>query len=259
MMMPAYKPAERACRYRAALARACAGAAVALAAGVLPPALAAAASADEATQGKSDAMKTTLVRLGATRYAIPDGYLDGPLDFRGEEQQVVLLEAWLPDLAQGVPVSQETWQSREFQNSRVAILLRAPAVKDGKVQDVLAINYRLYVGDLGAAGMRPRTHGLEPALDGLRSVTGRDETTEQWKEYPDLFIEGEEDHPTTLMHCGRAGVGGVNFPSCSIDFMAGETYVDVRMNGSYMKDWRRIRDTALRVVEGFRVSAEQQR
>jgi hypothetical protein len=217
-------------------------------------------TSDQAPAGAESAVKRILVLLGSTRYAIPNDYFDGPLDEPGERQGAVLLKAWLPNLT---PESVDSWQSlrdsRESQNRRIAILAQAPAVKDGKIQDRLRIRYRTYVGDITAYDETERRHRFEAAPIGLRRVVDVDESSEQWKMNPDVYIEGDEEHPTTIVHCGRAGVGGVNFPGCSVDFMSGQTYVAVDIRRDHLNDWRTIRDAVRSLMDGFHTNAGGQR
>lgn len=205
-----------------------------------------------ADPGKENGMtQTAIVRMGATRYAIPKDYLDGPLEFKGEQQGAVLLRATLP----GFTPDTGGLAGHAARQGVVTLLLREPAVKGGVVQDVLEIDYRLYVGDLTPQGMNEPTHPFEAAFDGLRRVTGRDEATDRWKTYPDVYIEGDEQHPTTVMACTRAGVGVVRFPTCNLGFMAGPTQVNVTAALDHAAHWRELRDGALRLIDGFRTRA----
>jgi hypothetical protein len=214
-----------------------------------------------ADAGKESAMtQTSTVRLGDTRYAIPNDYLDGPLEFHGEKQGAVLLRAMLPAMQPGTQAGlapdSGNYGGKPARLALMAILLREPAVKNGVVQDVLEIDYRLYVGDLTPQGMNEPAHPLEPALDGLRRVTGRDESTERWKTYPDVYIEGDEQHPTMVMSCSRAGVGAVKYPNCNLGFMDGQTQVNVTVALEHATRWRALRADALHLLAGFRKHAE---
>ncbi|ALM85924.1 hypothetical protein [Bordetella sp. N] len=202
-----------------------------------------------ADAGKETAMtQTNTVTLGATRYAIPKDYLDGPLEFKGEKQGAVLLRAMLPSFT---PDSGD-YGGKPARLALMAILLREPAVKNGVVQDVLEIDYRLYVGDLTPQGMQEPAHPLEPAFDGLRRVIGRDESTDRWKTYPDVYIEGDEQHPTLVMSCTRAGVGVVKYPNCNLGFMDGQTQVNLTVALEHAERWRELRADALNLLAGFR-------
>jgi len=205
-----------------------------------------------ADPGKENGMtQTATVRMGDIRYTIPKDYLDGPLEFKGEQQGAVLLRAMLP----GFTPDTGDYAGTSARSALMAILLREPAVKGGVVQDGLEIDYRLYVGDLTPQGMSEPDHSFEVAYDGLRRVTGRDESTDRWKTYPDVYIEGDEQHPTTVMTCSRAGVGVVRFPTCNIGFMAGPTQINVTASLEHAPRWRELRDGALRLVDGFRARA----
>ncbi|OZI37322.1 hypothetical protein CAL29_02570 [Bordetella genomosp. 10] len=193
------------------------------------------------------------VRVDDVRYAIPRDYLDGPLEPGGEQQHALLLRAMLPGFT---PDSGDAGQGRARDRMLVNILLEEPAVKAGVVQDMLATDYRLYAGDLTAQGMATRAHRFEPAFDGLRRVADLDESSERWKRYPDVYIEGDEQHPTTVMTCNRAGVGIVNFPQCVLAFMAGRIKVSVHAERDQAPNWRALRTGALRLLDDFKAQAQ---
>jgi hypothetical protein len=198
---------------------------------------------------------TRTLMLGDARYAIPEAYFYGPLETAGDRQRAVLFSAWLSETAAPGTRISEAADTSEAAARRLVILIESmQAYPDTARRDSLLATYRSYAGDLDITGAVPGSpRDLSPALGGLQHVVLREPAALARARFPDLYIEGDERRPTTVMGCTRAGTRGVGFAVCSLHFRVDGADVSVDMKREHMARWRTVRTAVSDWLARYRV------
>ncbi|WP_222864046.1 hypothetical protein [Pigmentiphaga aceris] len=198
---------------------------------------------------------TRTLTLGDARYAIPDAFFYGPLETAGDRQRAVLFSAWLSEVSPPGTRIVEVDDPSEAAARRLVILVESMQVyPDTARRDNLLANYRAYAGDLDINGSTSEAaRELSPALGGLQRVVLRDPAAIARARYPDLFIEGDERHPTTVLGCSRPGVRGVSYAVCSLHFRVEGADISVDMKREHMAHWRMVRGAVTDWMARYRI------
>jgi len=203
------------------------------------------ATAHETTprEGARPKAAVRTLALGDARYAIPEAYFYGPLETAGDRQRAVLFSAWLSEIAPPGTRITDVSDPTEAAARRLVILIESmQAYPDTARRDSLLASYHSYAGDLDSGGTAPdAARELSPALGGLQRVVLRDQAAVARARYPDLFIEGDQQHPTTVLGCSRPGVRGVGYAVCSLHFRVQGADISVDMKREHMAHWRMVR------------------
>lgn len=180
--------------------------------------------------------------LGDARYAIPEAYFYGPLETAGDRQRAVLFSAWLSEISPPGTRITDVSDPTEAAARRLIILIESmQAYPDTARRDSLLASYRSYAGDLDTGGTAPdAARELSPALGGLQRVVLRDPAALARARYPDLFIEGDQRQPTTVLGCSRPSVR-VGYAVCSLHFRVQGADISVDMKREHMAHWRMVR------------------
>ena len=180
--------------------------------------------------------------LGDARYAIPEAYFYGPLETAGDRQRAVLFSAWLSEISPPGTRITDVNDPTEAAARRLIILIESmQAYPDTARRDSLLASYRSYAGDLDTGGTTPdAARELSPALGGLQRVVLRDPAALARARYPDLFIEGDQRQPTTVLGCSRPSLR-VGYAVCSLHFRVQGADLSVDMKREHMAHWRMVR------------------
>lgn len=206
-------------------------------------------------EAKPPPVRTLL--LGNARYAIPEPFFYGPLESVGERQRAVLFSAWISETTPpGTAGTLDPSGTSDAAARRLVILIESmQAYPDTARRDALLAMYRLYTGDLDITGAVPgAARDFSPALGGLKRVTLRDPVAAQRARHPDIYIEGDEQRPTTVMGCSRTGARGVGYAVCSLHFRVEGADVSVDMKREHMAHWRTVRAAVTDWLGRYRIS-----
>jgi hypothetical protein len=201
---------------------------------------------------------TRTLLLGDARYTIPESYFYGPLETAGDRQRAVLFSAWLSETTPPGTRIADADSAAEAAARRLVILIESmQAYPDTARRDNLLATYRSYAGDLDITGAVPASpRDLTPALGGLQHVVLRDPAALARARFPDIYIEGDERRPATVMGCSRGGTRGVGFAVCSLHFRVEGADVSVDMKREHMAHWRMVRTAVTDWLARYRVRSQ---